>query len=182
MLEKTNKTVLVVDDEPDVRLYLKTVLENAGFDVSMAGNGKEALDRMTERKPDVISLDLVMPKMSGLKFYRYIQKNKDRAGIPVVVVTAHARDEFGKGDLDKIRAAKSESGTMVVVEKPIEPVSYVNSIRRVLGMDEIVSEETSEKDVLRVKLREKMKTADRKTLEDALKILEEGPQDRGADE
>lgn len=174
MVEKTNKTVLVVDDEPDIRLYLKTVLENAGFDVSLAANGKEALDRMTEKKPDVISLDLVMPKMSGLKFYRYIQKNKDRAGIPVVVVTAHAKDEFGKADLDKIKAAKSEGGTMVVVEKPIEPAIYMNAILRVLGMDEIVSEETSEKDVLRVKLKEKMKTADRKTLENALRILEEG--------
>lgn len=173
MAEKTGKTVLVVDDEPDIRLYLKTVLENAGFDVSLAANGKEALDRMTEKKPDVISLDLVMPKMSGLKFYRYIQKNKDRAGIPVVVVTAHAQDEFGKTDLDKIMAAKSEGGTMVVVEKPIQPIPFVNTIRSVLGMDEIVSEETAEKDVLKVKLRERMKTADTKTLEDILRILEQ---------
>jgi CheY-like chemotaxis protein len=173
MAEKTGKTVLVVDDEPDIRLYLKTVLENAGFDVSLAANGKEALDRMTEKKPDVISLDLVMPKMSGLKFYRYIQKNKDRAGIPVVVVTAHAQDEFGKADLDKIKAAKSEGGTIVVLEKPIQPVPFVNTVRTVLGMDEIVSEETSEKDVLKVKLRERMKTADTKTLEDILKILEQ---------
>jgi CheY-like chemotaxis protein len=181
MVEKIDKTVLVVDDEPDIRLYIKTVLENAGFDVSVAGNGKEALDRMTEKKPDVISLDLVMPKMSGLKFYRYIQKNKDRAGIPVVVVTAHAKDEFGKADLDKIRAAKSKGGTMLVVEKPIEPVNYVNAIRRALGMDEIASEETSEKDVLRVKLKDKMKNADRKTLEDALRILEEGSDGPGTD-
>jgi CheY-like chemotaxis protein len=174
MVEKTNKTVLVVDDEPDIRLYMKTVLENAGFEVAIAANGKEALDRMTEKKPDVISLDLVMPKMSGLKFYRYIQKNRDRAGVPVVVVTAHAKDEFGEADLDKIRAAKSKDGKMVVVEKPIEPVNYVNAIRSVLGMDELASEATSEKDVLRVKLKEKMKTADRKALENALKILEEG--------
>jgi len=174
MVEKTNKTVLVVDDEPDIRLYLKTVLENAGFDVAIAANGKEALDRMTEKKPDVISLDLVMPKMSGLKFYRYIQKNKDRADVPVVVVTAHAKDEFGKADLDKIRAVKSKGGKMVVVEKPIEPINYINAIRRVLGMDELASEATSEKDVLRVKLKEKMKTADREALENALKILEEG--------
>jgi CheY-like chemotaxis protein len=45
---------------------------------------------MTEKKPDVISLELVMPKMSGLKFFKYIQKNKERAGIPVVVVTVPA--------------------------------------------------------------------------------------------
>jgi CheY-like chemotaxis protein len=169
--DKTAKTVLVVDDEPNLRLYLQTLLEDAGFEVALAANGKEALDRMTEKKPDVISLDLVMPKMSGLKFYRYIQKNKDRAGIPVVVVTAHAKDEFGEGDLAKLKAAKSKSGTILVVEKPIKPIPYVNTIRRALGMDEIVSEETSEKDVLKVQLKEKMKSADRQTLEDVLKIL-----------
>jgi CheY-like chemotaxis protein len=172
MIERIGKTALVVDDEPDVRLFLQTVLEDAGFDVSVAANGKEALDRMTEKKPDVISLDLVMPKMSGLKFYRYIQKNKERAGIPVVVVTAHAADEFGKGDLDKIRAASSKGSTVIVIEKPIQPVSYVNAMRRAVGLEEVESEEKGELDVLRVKLKEKIKAADKKTLEDALRILE----------
>jgi CheY-like chemotaxis protein len=173
MAEKTTKTVLVVDDEPNLRLYLQTVLEDAGFDVALAANGKEALDRMTEKKPDVISLDLVMPKMSGLKFYRYIQKNKDRAGIPVVVVTAHAKDEFGEGDLEKLKAAKSAEGTVLVVEKPIKPIPYINALRRAMGMEEIESEETGEKDVLKVQLKEKMKSADRETLENVLKFLNE---------
>jgi CheY-like chemotaxis protein len=173
MVDKIGKTILVIDDEPDLRLFMKTVLENAGFDVAVAANGKEALERMTEKKPDAISLDLVMPKMSGLKFYKYIQKNKDRAGIPVVVVTAHAADEFGKSDLEKIRAAKSEAGTITVIEKPIEPLNYVNALRRALGLAEIETEETGEKHVLKVKLKERMKTADKKTLEDVLKILEE---------
>jgi CheY-like chemotaxis protein len=135
------------------------------------------LERVTEKKPDAISLDLVMPKMSGLKFYKYIQKNRDRAGIPVVVVTAHAKDEFGKSDLDKLKAAKSEEGTIIVIEKPIEPLSYVNAIRRAMGMEELESEETGEKNVLQVKLKEKMKTADKKTLQDVLKILEKERQD-----
>jgi CheY-like chemotaxis protein len=172
MADKVGKTVLVIDDEPDLRLFMKTVLENAGFDVALAANGKEALERMTEKKPDAISLDLVMPKMSGLKFYKYIQKNKDRAGIPVIVVTAHAQDEFGSGDLDKLREAKSKDSTITVVEKPIKPVSYVNAIRRAIGLDEIESEETGEKNVLKVKLKERMKNADKKTLEDMLKMLE----------
>jgi CheY-like chemotaxis protein len=70
MDDSRGKTVLVVDDEPDIQFYLKTILENAGFDVMVASNGKQALDRVKDRKPDVISLDLVMPKMSGLKFYQ----------------------------------------------------------------------------------------------------------------
>jgi CheY-like chemotaxis protein len=172
MAEKTGKTVLVVDDEPDVRLFLQTVLEDAGFDVALAANGNEALDRMTERLPDVISLDLVMPKMSGLKFYKYIQKNKERACIPVIVVTAHAKDEFGKGDLDKIKRAKSENATMAVVEKPIQPDLYINAVRVAVGLDELPTEDVGEKDVLKVRLKEKMKSADKDTLKDVLKMLE----------
>lgn len=172
MAEKIGKTVLVVDDEPDVRLFLRTVLEDAGFDVALAANGKEALERITEKKPDVISLDLVMPKMSGLKFYKYIQKNKDRRDIPVVVVTAHAKDEFGKSDLEKIKAAKSGESTMLVVEKPIQPAAYINVMRCAVGLDELESEETGERDVLRVQLKEKMKDADKETLKDVLKILD----------
>jgi CheY-like chemotaxis protein len=173
MAVNIGKLVLVVDDEPDLRLFIKTVLEDAGFEVAVAGNGKEALERMTDQKPDVISLDLVMPKMSGLKFYKYIQKNKDRSGIPVIVVTAHARDKMGKTDLEKIQAAKPENGTMFIVDKPINPPAYVNTVRRALGMSEIELEGTGEEDVLKVKLKEKMKSADKKKLEDALKILDQ---------
>ena len=134
--------------------------------------GEEALERMTEKKPDVISLDLVMPKMSGLKFYKYIQKNKDRSGIPVIVVTAHAKDEMGKTDIEKIKAAKPRDGMMFIVDKPINPPAYVNTVRRALGMSEIEPEETGEEDVLKIKLKEKIKSADKKKLEDALKILD----------
>jgi len=173
MAEQIGLSVLVIDDEPDIRLFLQTLLEDAGFDVAVACNGKEALERMTEKKPDVISLDLVMPKMSGLKFYKYIQKNKERAGIPVVVVTAHAKDEFGKGDLQKIKAARTENSTMLVVEKPIQPAAYINSIRKAVGLEEIECEEKGEQDVLKVKLKEKMKSADSNTLKNVLKILDD---------
>ena len=172
MAVNSGKLVLVIDDEPDLRLFIKTVLEDAGFEVAVAGNGNEALERMTERKPDVISLDLVMPKMSGLKFYRYIQKNKDRSGIPVIIVTAHAKDEMGQTDLEKIKAANPRDGTMFIVDKPIHPPAYINTVRQALGMPAIESEGTGEEDVLKVRLKEKMKSADKKKLEDALKILD----------
>ncbi|RJP55397.1 MAG: response regulator, partial [Deltaproteobacteria bacterium] len=90
-----NKTVLIVDDEPDIRLFLKTVLEDAGFNVMTANNGKHALERIKECKPDLISLDLVMPKMGGVKLLSYLQKNPEWAKIPFIVVTAHAHDELG---------------------------------------------------------------------------------------
>lgn len=171
MSETLGKTVLVVDDEPDVRLFLKTVLEDAGFDVMVAANGKEALERVTEKKPDVISLDLVMPKMSGLKFYKYIQKNPERADIPVVVVTAHAKDEMGKGDLAKIEAARPAGGVLLTLEKPVQPAAYVNAIRKAAGLGETEVEEAGEQAVLRRQVSERIQKASRETLQEVLKIL-----------
>jgi len=171
MSEKLGKTVLVIDDEPDVRLFLKTVLEDAGFDVMLAANGKEALERVTEKKPDVISLDLVMPKMSGLKFYKYIQKNEERADIPVVVVTAHAKDEMGKGDLAKIEAARPARGVLLMLEKPIQPDAYLKAIRKAAGLEEVEVEETGEQATLRKQVAEKIQKASKETLQEVLKIL-----------
>ena len=169
MDDTANKTVLIVDDEPDVRLYLETILKNAGFQVMTAGNGKQALDRMTEKKPDVISLDLVMPRMSGLKFFKYIQQNPERASIPVVVVTAHGKDEFGREDLEKIQSIERKCA-LFYLEKPVKPEGYVGTIRKALGI-ESGQEASDEADALREELKAKMLTADPEKLQQALKAL-----------
>ena len=62
MVLPVEKTVLVVDDEEGLRLYLQTALEDAGFTVTTAADGLEALERVQAQPPDAISLDLVMPK------------------------------------------------------------------------------------------------------------------------
>jgi CheY-like chemotaxis protein len=170
MDDVSGKTVLVVDDEPNVRMYLQAVLEDAGFGVQTAANGNQALDRMTEKKPDVISLDLVMPKMSGLKFFKYIQKNKDRAGIPVVVVTAHARDELGSEDFEKIEKYKSEECKIFTLEKPVDALTYVGTIRQALGL-EPVAPETEEGKSLRIQVSDAIQAADQDSLKKALEIL-----------
>ena len=170
MEDVRGKTVLVVDDEPNVRMYLQTVLEDAGLDVQTAANGNQALDRMTEKKPDVISLDLVMPKMSGLKFFKYIQKNKDRAGIPVVVVTAHAQDELGSEDFEKIKKYKSEESRIFLLEKPVDAVIYVDTIRQALGLEPL-SPESEESESLRLQVSDAVRAADPGSLKKALEIL-----------
>ena len=130
----------------------------------------QALDRMTEKKPDVISLDLVMPKMSGLNFFKYIQKNKDRAGIPVVVVTAHARDEMGSDDLKKIEKHKSEECRIFLLEKPVDAPTYVNTIRQALDLEPL-GPESEEGEALRMQVKDAVQAADKEALKNALKIL-----------
>ena len=75
MTKPDEKRILVVDDEPNVRHYLQTILEDAGFRVITASNGVEALAEIKKAPPDFISLDLVMPRKSGRKLLHEIQKH-----------------------------------------------------------------------------------------------------------
>jgi CheY-like chemotaxis protein len=169
MNEQKGKTVLVVDDEPDVRFYLQTILEDAGFEVLLAANGREALDILEENEPDVISLDLVMPKTTGLKFFLHLQKTKDKAEIPIVVVTAHGKDEFGQKYLEQLQAEPRRC-ELFYLEKPVKPAIYLNTIRKALGLP-VEKEEDGEQATLRKQLRDKINAGDKETLLKVLKAL-----------
>ena len=85
------KTVLVVDDEPDIRDSLRDALEDEGYRVAVARNGKEALETLpTLQKPVAIILDIIMPVMSGTEFYAAIQADPRFAKTPVLISTSDA--------------------------------------------------------------------------------------------
>ena len=85
---ETGGDVLVVDDDPDVRLRLRTVLERNGWGVQEAGNGAEALERVDQTPPHLILLDLTMPVMDGFAFLHRLRERPDCADIPVIVLSA----------------------------------------------------------------------------------------------
>ena len=136
MQRAQDKTVLVVDDEPDVRDYLAQILRDASFQVQTAGDGEEALEMIRETPPDFISLDLVMPKKSGHRLLFELQRDRQLSRIPVLIVTAHARDELGQGDLEDIVDSSVLSGPGVYLEKPVKPLDYVRCVQRALGIEE----------------------------------------------
>jgi len=166
MSDEQRKYVLVVDDEPDVRSYLKNALEDAGLAVETAADGLEALELVRRRRPDLISLDLVMPRHSGVRFYRELQKDKTLAKIPVLVVTGHARDELGRADFEEM----TMSGPGVYLEKPVRPATYVAAVRRLLGL-ETPPEPEPEPEELRRELSRALSQADRDALQRALDAL-----------
>lgn len=141
MVRAQEKTVLVVDDEPDVREYLTQILRDAGFQVQSASDGVEALEMIRKEPPDFISLDLVMPKKSGHKLLYEIQKDRALSRIPVLIVTAHAQDELGKGDLEDIMDNGVISGPGVYLEKPVKPLNYIRCVQRALGIEETREDE-----------------------------------------
>ena len=168
MREEEKKTILVVDDEPDVLLFLRTVLEDAGFEVMTAENGKHALERIKEQKPDLISLDLVMPRMRGITLIKYLQQNPEWDSIPVIVVTAHARDDLGKEDFLKLKAEKALHAPHAYIEKPIVPSKYIEMVKEKLHIEEIGDFDRGD---LKTEIQDKLRTADKEKLEEALKIL-----------
>ena len=151
MNEANKKTVLVVDDEEDVLKYLSSALKASGFKVVIAHDGFEAMEQVKLHNPDLISLDLVMPKRSGVKFYRELIKNKKWAKIPVLIVTGHARDDLGKADLKNLVM----SGPEIYLEKPVKPDNYIASVKKLIGMD---IEDDEQKIADKIELQSKLKT------------------------
>jgi CheY-like chemotaxis protein len=86
-MAEEKKRILVIDDEPDERTYISTLLEDHGYATEMAKDGKEAMEKVKVNPPDLISLDITMPEKSGVKFYREMREDPELAGIPIVVVT-----------------------------------------------------------------------------------------------
>ncbi len=165
MSNDTPKRILVVDDESDVRNYLRMALEDDGFIVEEATDGLEALEAVKKNPPDLISLDLVMPEHSGAKFNRELSKNPEWAKIPLLIVTGHARDELGKADFDEL----TMSGKGIYLEKPVKPVSYVSAVRQLLGMEE--SSKKIEQENLKDELKDTLEGADPDALRAALEAL-----------
>ncbi|NQT15282.1 MAG: response regulator [Planctomycetes bacterium] len=164
-----DKTILVVDDEPNVREYLRTVLEDAGFNVVAAGDGVEALEIIKKGTPDFISLDLIMPRKSGHRLLHELRRNREWSRIPVLIVTAHAQDELGKGDLEDLLDRRVMSGPGTYLEKPVNPLTYVRSIQRALGIEE--TEQTTDKINLKQELQENLQNASPEALRKALEAL-----------
>lgn len=170
MNKKYNKTVLVVDDEADVRNYLKSALKDYGFDVLVSSDGSDAFEILKSQIPDLISLDLVMPKHSGIKFFHDLQKNKQWAKIPVLIVTGHARDELGKVDFETMMM----QGPGVYLEKPVKPENYIEKVCILLNLDipqEIKDKKQEDEAGIRKKMLESLSRADTESLKKAFEAM-----------
>jgi len=104
--------VLLVDDFEDTRLFLRLALEDHGFIVAEADNGKAAVENATREKPDVILMDLAMPTMDGFAAARLIRQNEELKDVPLIAITAHQESDF--------RIGARDSGFDAYVTKPID--------------------------------------------------------------
>ena len=115
------KTILVVDDLQSELDLMANYLSQAGYSIITATNGKEAIAKVGEQKPDAIVTDWMMPQMGGLDICRKLKKNPETAEIPVVACTAKNRD------VDRMWAAKQ--GVKGYVVKPCTQEQLVSAVR-----------------------------------------------------
>lgn len=118
--------VWVVEDQEEVSLLVETILTSAGYEAKRARNGLEALEMLQSGdRPDLILLDIIMPKMDGFEFLGHFQRNYDAESIPVVMLTA-----LGKGT-DVIKSMKRGATDYCV--KPIDPDDVIATVQRCLA-------------------------------------------------
>jgi DNA-binding response OmpR family regulator len=113
MTDRGSPLVLVADDEEDIRALVAFRLQRAGYDVITAANGEEALLLATTRLPDLVVLDMMMPKATGLEVTRSLRGQDTTKDIPVILLTARAQE----ADV----ASGFEAGVDDYVKKPFSP-------------------------------------------------------------
>ncbi len=126
------KKVLVVDDEPDLITYLKTLLEDNEYEVITAKDGNEGLEKSKTEKPDVISLDLLMPEETGIKMFRELRMDEELKNIPVVIVTGISQYSVLSDFKKFIYKKRKIRGPEAYIEKPIDPNNFLAKIKEVI--------------------------------------------------
>lgn len=118
--------ILSVDDEPDVTTLVQFHLDKAGCEVVTAGTGREALDRVNERRPDLILLDLMLPDIDGFGICEILRRQATTATIPVVILTAWATPDA--------KSLGLELGALDYLIKPFSPRDLVARVQKLLAL------------------------------------------------
>ena len=128
------KRVLIVDDEPDVVSYLEMLLQDQGYETLSAFDGGEALELARRELPDLVTLDISLPNMSGTKCYKELRTDPKLAEIPVIIVTAivgfdgdpYAYENF----ISHRRSVPPPEGFF---PKPIDSQAFLSAVSELLG-------------------------------------------------
>jgi DNA-binding response OmpR family regulator len=123
------KKILIVDDEPNVRILMEQVLEkleDEGVELLLAENGKEALEMIEQEQPDLVFLDVMMPKMNGLEVCYQVKNELSLQDIYIIILTAKGQE------FDKQKGM--DVGADLYMTKPFRPKNVLEKSREILGL------------------------------------------------
>ncbi len=118
--------ILIVEDDPLINKMYSEKLTRDGYEVSVAQNGQEGLDKMKENRPDLIILDIMMPKLSGVEVISEMRKDVNLEKIPIIVLS-------NLTDGPDIEKAKKMGVTEYLVKSDLDPEDVSNTVKKYLG-------------------------------------------------
>jgi diguanylate cyclase (GGDEF)-like protein len=118
------ETILVVDDDPDIARFVEVNLRSAGYDVAVAGDGQEALEKAQELRPDLVLLDVMMPRIDGFEVAQRLRKNPQTANASIIMLTAKALSA------DKVTGLQSGADDYII--KPFDPIELLARVKGTL--------------------------------------------------
>jgi diguanylate cyclase (GGDEF)-like protein len=118
------ETVLVVDDDPDVARFVEVNLRSAGYEVLVASNGEEALERAVALRPDLVLLDVMMPKLDGFEVAQRLRRDSRTSSSSIIMLTAKALSS------DKVLGLSSGADDYII--KPFDPVELLARVKGTL--------------------------------------------------
>jgi CheY-like chemotaxis protein len=127
------KKILVIDDEPDMIVFLKALLEDNGYEVITAEDGDEGMKMIQSEKPDLVSLDLLMPNKTGIKMYRELRKDPEHGATPVIMVTGFGKDDVPSMDFKEWLKQRAIKEPEAYIEKPVDKQVLLTEINKALG-------------------------------------------------
>lgn len=124
--KNSKKRILLVEDEKDMAYAVTLQLEAKGYEVITASDGREGLEKARVKKPDLIILDLMLPKIDGYKVCRMLKFDSKYKNIPIILFSARAQDSDKK--------IGREVGADAYITKPFEPNALLDKIRELLAV------------------------------------------------
>jgi DNA-binding response OmpR family regulator len=124
------KRILVADDEPHLIRSLSFILNKAGYEIVTASDGEEALKKMAEFKPEMIFLDLMMPKKNGYEVCQSIRKTPEYKDVYIIVLSAKG------GDIDREKALNL--GANEFMSKPFSPLDVLSKIKQIMERNQVI--------------------------------------------
>ena len=121
------KRILVVDDEKHIVRLVQLNLERAGYEVITANDGIEALEKVESENPDMLVLDVMMPRLDGIETLKRLRSNPDTSELHVIMLTAKSQDQ------DVLEGWRS--GTSLYLTKPFNPMELLAFMKRIFDSD-----------------------------------------------
>lgn len=126
-MQMSKKKILIADDEVDITFVIQVALEKEGFEVVVANDGVQAFEKIKEIKPDLVVLDIMMPKMDGQSLNTKLKESEETKSIPVIIIT-------GRGQMKEFFSNQTGGQVADYMEKPFPVKKLTDKIKEVLAV------------------------------------------------